>query len=201
MLLVRGNFVTDIAQLLVAGVGGEEIDVGQVRRITLAQIGNQFTQGDEAGCVGFVSDVIGIEGRMPFHALDQRIQLFLARGVVQGGRREQFILQLAAQTVSRRHVELGFSAPNQIPTAVGHLLRDPVRQVRSRPIGDDGSAHPPRLCGVAVLQTAERQEYRSQYASNHSVVNTPAFNRFGTERKAPKCDEKRWRYRGSRRGV
>ena len=54
---------------------------------------------------------------------DESIQLRAALGVVQCGRREQTVGQLAAQTVTLCHVELLFAAtPDQIEAPFDHLL-------------------------------------------------------------------------------
>ena len=52
-------------------------------------------------------------------------------------------MELSPQAMAPGGVELRFRAPDQVPTAVGHLPRGGVGHGRARPIGDDGCAQRP----------------------------------------------------------
>ena len=58
MLAVGGDGVAFGAKLIVARIGGEQVDVGQMGRITFAQVGDELAQRREVGRAWLVGDEI-----------------------------------------------------------------------------------------------------------------------------------------------
>ncbi len=143
MLAVGGDRVPFGAELFVVGIGGEQVDVGQVGGITFAQVGDELAQGWKGRGAWLVGDEIVVKRRVMANAGNQCIQLFALRGVLQRSRREQTIGELGAQAVSLRHIQLLLVAPNEVEPALGHLGRGRVGHGRPAPVRDDGRAHLP----------------------------------------------------------
>ena len=142
---IGGDRVPLRAKLLVARIGGEQVDVGQVRRITLAQVRHESAQAAEGRGAGLVRDGVAVQGRMLVDAGYQGVEFPSPFRVVQRPRREQRVAKLRAKAVSSGHVQFLLAAPDEIPAAIGHLSGDRVGQRRARPVGDDGRAYlPPR---------------------------------------------------------
>lgn len=114
-----------------------------MRRVALAQVGDQSAECRELFCVRLIGDEIGIEGRVRAHTGDERIQ-FLAFGWhVEVGGVEERVVQLGPQTVALGDIQFGFAAPNHVPAALGHLLGGGIGHGRAGPVGDDRLADVP----------------------------------------------------------
>ena len=144
VLPVGGDRVALGAELLVVGVGREEVDVGQVRRVALAEVGHQLAQRGKRRRAGLVGDEVAVQGRVVADPGDQGVELLPLRRVVQRRRREQAVLKLRPQAVPLGHVQLLLRAPDEVPAALGHLPGDRVGHRRAGPVGDDRRADLPR---------------------------------------------------------
>ncbi len=154
VLLVGGHRITLIAELLVGGVGGEEIDVGEVRGISLPQIGHQSAERREAAGGRLVRDEVAVERGVALHPRNEGVELCPARRIVQSFGGDQPVADLGTQPVPVGDVQLLFLAPGQVEAALGHLLCRGVGQRRAGPVGDDRRSHPPLLRPPAAGVTA-----------------------------------------------
>jgi hypothetical protein len=67
-----------------------------VRRVALAQIGDQLAQGRERPGGRLINEVIGVHGGVALHASNQRIQPLAPGRVVQRVRPEQVVIEQPA---------------------------------------------------------------------------------------------------------
>ena len=180
MLAVGGDGVAFGAKLIVARIGGEQVDVGQMGRIAFAQIGDELAQRRKVRRAGLVGDEIIVKRRVMANAGDQRIQLLALRGILQRGRREQAVGELGAQAVPLRHIQFLLPAPDQVEAALGHLGRGGVGHGRPAPVGDDGRAHLPggrRRRSGGRARGINRKQHSDQSASQMKRVHGNCDNR------------------------
>src|SRR6185436_20830712 len=118
-------------------------DVGEVRRIAFAQIGDEFGESGKLICARFVSDILDVKGGMFADAGNEGIERFFSFWIVKGSGIKQRVLDLATQAVALGDIEAGLVTPDEIPSALGHLFCDGIGQGWAAPIGDDWSADAP----------------------------------------------------------
>ncbi len=169
VLPVGRNGVPFRAELLVVRVGREEVDVSQVGRIVLAQIGDQPPESGKIRGARLVAKEIAVEGRVRADAGHQRVELRPLGRIVERLRGKQPILKLCPQAVALGHVQLLLRTPDEVPAAVGHLLGDRIGHGRAGPVGDDGSAHLPRRGRVPASRPPSRGKPMTATARSMAV--------------------------------
>ena len=125
------------AELRLVRVGGEEVDVRQVGRVALAEVGDQFAEAGKRACARLVGDEVGLHGRVVLDLLDERIELGPFGGVVERRRIQQVAGQHGAQLVLGGHVQPLDRRPGQVVAFRGHRGQGLIRRRRRTPEGDE----------------------------------------------------------------
>ena len=123
--------------MLLVGVGGEEIDVGEVGGIAFAEEGDQFAQTGESARARFIGDVIAFQSRMTFHALDKLLKLGALRIVLEGFGIKQFAGEDRTEMMPGRRIEPFGRRRSQVEPFGGHCGQCIIRGGRRTPKGDD----------------------------------------------------------------
>jgi hypothetical protein len=138
------------AELLVVGVGGKEVDVGEGIGILFLQIGGDFAELGELSGVRFIGEVIGVKCGMIFDPVDQSIELCFRIGVIEGIEAgDDRMKKQRAEAVFRGDVQFVLAAPDEIPSAFRQAIRGRVIERGdsgkswAAPVGGDRCAEAP----------------------------------------------------------
>ncbi|OQA29478.1 MAG: hypothetical protein BWY57_03315 [Betaproteobacteria bacterium ADurb.Bin341] len=192
MLLIGNNFFSLYAQLLIVGIRGKQINVGEMRRITLAEIGDKPSKRGKCMCAWFIRQMVGIQRGVLFHTADQFVERLAQLGVVERLGFQQRVAEQPAQAVALDNVQLLLVTPYPVPAALNQLCgrgvihRRAAGKPRPGPVANNRRPHLPRRCGsrrsrifrLACMTASRGQRHHDQDSEARKCHKKPSVTIF-----------------------